>query len=221
VNRFSRESDVTETEPKPGDAVLPPDEAAAPDPTLGADARPDPRKAGMACFLVSEAAFFSTLLMVYVLYLKNDATPPSPADVLALPLVLATTTCLLSSSATIHFAEAALHAGRVGRFRLLWAVTTLLGAVFLAGTAFEWTELFAKGLTPATNLFGTTYYTLVGFHAFHVSLGVLALAAVLLLSARGHLPGKAPIAVTLVSWYWHFVDVVWILVFLIVYVAGR
>ena len=206
---------MTETE------VLPPDEAAAPDPTLGADARPDPRKAGMACFLVSEVAFFSTLIMVYVIYLRTDTTPPTPADVLALPLVLATTACLLSSSATIHFAEAALRAGKTGTFRLLWAATILLGAVFLAGTAYEWTELFAKGLKPSTNLFGTTYYTLVGFHAFHVSMGVLALKIVLFLSLRGHLPGREPIAVTLVSWYWHFVDVVWVVVFLVVYVAGR
>jgi cytochrome c oxidase subunit III len=219
---------VTETEPKPGEPVLPESEAAPPDPTLGAEARPNFYKAGMACFLVSEAAFFSTLLMVYTIYLGTDAAntadpdQPTPAKVFELPLVMLSTFLLLSSSVTIHFAEKALREGKTAAFHGLWALTILLGTLFIACTGYEWYGLIHEhGLTIDRNMFGTTYYTLVGFHAFHVSLGILALTAVLFLAMRGKLPGHEPIAVTLVGWYWHFVDVVWILVFTIVYIAGR
>jgi cytochrome c oxidase subunit III len=180
---------------------------------------------GMIAFLISEAAFFSTLVMVYIVFLGADARPggrggPTPA-VLSLGLVVGTTICLLSSSATIHLAERALRQGGEARFRLWWTATIVLGLVFLAGTAYEWRELIARGLTIRRNLFGTTYYTLVGFHGAHVSVGVLVMLIVLGLAMRRQVTARNPHGVELVSWYWHFVDGVWVVVFTVVYLVGR
>src|SRR4051794_6649822 len=175
----------------------------------------------MLAFLVSEAAFFSTLLVGYVVYLGKSIVGPTPREVLSLALVTATTACLLASSYTVHRAERALRTGANG-FARWWAATAALGVTFLTGTAFEWYELIVtRGLAPATNLFGTTYFTLVGFHAAHVTAGVVMLLAVLGLWRRGHLSGREPVAVTLTAWYWHFVDGVWVVVFTVVYVVGR
>ncbi|MBX9581149.1 MAG: heme-copper oxidase subunit III [Gemmataceae bacterium] len=214
---------MTDLSPTPdAPEVLPESAVAPPDHTAGVEGRPEPHKAGMVCFLVSEAAFFSTLIMAYVIFLRHGSAGPTPAEALSLPLVLGNTACLLLSSVTVHLAERSLRKGNVGTFRLLWAATILLGVLFLVGTAVEWRGLIRDhGLTIGVNLFGTTYYTLVGFHAFHVTLGVLSLTAVLGVSARGLLPGTAPLPVTLVGWYWHFVDIVWVVVFLVVYVLGR
>jgi cytochrome c oxidase subunit 3/cytochrome o ubiquinol oxidase subunit 3 len=188
---------------------------------VGAEVRIDPRKVGMLAFLTSEAAFFSTLVVGYIVYLGKSIVGPTPREVLSLPLVVATTVCLLTSSYTVHRAERALRTGTDG-FARWWAATAALGAAFLAGTAYEWYELIAThGLTLGTNLFGTTYFTLVGFHAAHVTVGVIVLLSVLGLWRGGHLPGREPVAVTLTAWYWHFVDGVWVVVFTVVYVVGR
>jgi cytochrome c oxidase subunit 3/cytochrome o ubiquinol oxidase subunit 3 len=128
---------------------------------------------------------------------------------------------LLSSSATIHFAERALRRRGEGGFRLWWTATIMLGIVFLAGTAYEWRDLIAHGLTMQRNLFGTTYYTLVGFHGAHVTAGVIAMLIMLALALRGQVTAANPHGVELVSWYWHFVDGVWIVVFTVVYLVGR
>lgn len=181
---------------------------------------------GMMAFLLSEVAFFSTLIMVYVVFLGADAQPggrggPSPSEVLSLGLVAVTTICLLSSSATIHFAERALRQGGEAAFRLWWTATIVLGVVFLAGTAYEWRELIAQGLTMRRNLFGTTYYMLVGFHGVHVTVGVIVMLIVLGLALRREVTARNPHGVELVSWYWHFVDVVWVVVFTVVYLVGR
>ena len=202
--------------------VLPEKDVAPPDPTAGVEGRPDVHKTGMVCFLASEVAFFSTLIMAYVIFLRHGGPPPTPGDTLSLPLVIGTTTCLLLSSFTAHLGERSLRAGSNGGFRLWWALTILLGVVFLGGTAYEWRELIRDhGLTIGRNMFGSTYYTLVGFHAFHVTMGVIALSVVWMLSLRGRLRLPHPMPVTLVGWYWHFVDVVWVVVFLVVYVVGR
>ena len=136
----------------------------------------------MLSFLVSEVAFFSTLIVVYRAYLGAEQSGPTPA-VLSLPLVIGTTFCLLTSSVTVHHAANSLKAwGRAfDVFIRWWSATILLGMIFLAGTAWEWpTELVVvHGLTPGRNLFGTTYYTLVGFHALHVTMGVVAMLTVL------------------------------------------
>lgn len=176
---------------------------------------------GMIMFLLSEVAFFSTLIVTYALYLGKDTGGPKPAEVLALPLVIGTTICLLSSSLTIHAAETALRHGQSDRFRGLWQLTIALGVAFLAGTAYEWHDLiFAKHLTISGNLFGTTYYTLVGFHGLHVTAGLVALLVALGINWRRSADHIDPQPLKLISWYWHFVDVVWVVVFLVVYVAG-
>jgi cytochrome c oxidase subunit 3/cytochrome o ubiquinol oxidase subunit 3 len=181
---------------------------------------------GMIAFLISEAAFFSTLVMVYLVYIGADAQPggrggPTPAEVLSMRLVIVTTICLLSSSATIHFAERSLRRGGEAGFRLWWTLTILLGIVFLAGTAYEWRELIGRGLTIQRNLFGTTYYTLVGFHGAHVTVGVIIMLIMLGLALSRQVTARNPHGVELVSWYWHFVDGVWVVVFTVVYLVGR
>jgi len=181
-----------------------------------------PGQWGLVSFLVSEVALFGTLIVAYVFYLGKDVVGPTPAEALRLPLVLLTTACLLSSSATIHFAETALRRGSQGGFLLLWAATIGLGAVFLTGTAFEWHDLIVRQhLTISRNLFGTTYYTLVGLHALHVTGGVIAMLIVLGLALRRQVTTANRAGVELVSWYWHFVDAVWVVVFTVVYLLGR
>jgi len=172
----------------------------------------------MVAFLVSEAAFFCTLIVVYLTFLGADQAGPTPA-VLSLPLVICTTACLLSSSGTIYLAEKSLRTGSRSAFMKWWSATIGLGIVFLAGTAYEWNGLMAEhGLTITRNLFGTTYYTLVGFHAFHVTVGVIVMLIVLGLAFRQQVREAG---VELVSWYWHFVDGVWVVVFTVVYLVGR
>lgn len=177
---------------------------------------------GMAAFLLSEVAFFSTLIMSYVAFIGQDIVGPTPAEALSLPLVIGSTICLLSSSVSIHFAEHALRHGQQKIFCMLWGLTILLGVVFLCGTAYEWHDLIEKHhLTIGRNLFGTTFYTLVGFHGLHVTGGIITMLIVLGLALSRSITREHRGGVELVSWYWHFVDMVWIVVFLVVYVFGR
>ena len=177
---------------------------------------------GMLSFLVSEAALFGTLIVTYLFYLGKDVVGPTPAEALKLPLVLGTTACLLASSATVHKAERTLGRGDQGGFLRWWAATIGLGVLFLLGTAYEWYGLIHDhGLTVSRNLFGTTYYTLVGLHALHVTGGVTALLIVLGLALRREVTNANRAGVGLISWYWHFVDGVWVVVFTVVYLVGR
>jgi cytochrome c oxidase subunit 3/cytochrome o ubiquinol oxidase subunit 3 len=175
----------------------------------------------MVAFLVSEVALFGTLIVTYVFYLGKDVVPPTPA-VLSLSLVVWTTACLLASSGTIHKAERTLGRGDQGGFIRWWLATIVLGAVFLVGTAFEWHDLIDHyELTISRNLFGTTYYTLVGLHALHVTGGVVIMTIVLGLALGRQVTSTNRAGVGLVSWYWHFVDGVWVVVFTVVYLVGR
>jgi cytochrome c oxidase subunit 3/cytochrome o ubiquinol oxidase subunit 3 len=193
---------------------------SAPRPAAAPEIALSPGQWGMVAFLVSEAALFSTLIVVYLTFLGKDIVGPSPREALSLPLVIGTTICLLSSSATIHRAEGRLRVGDAGGFRVWWAATIALGALFLAGTAYEWFDLITRyGLTISRNLFGTTFYTLVGFHGLHVTMGLVAMLTVLAMIGRD--PGRARGGVELVAWYWHFVDGVWVVVFSVVYLYGR
>jgi len=179
-------------------------------------------RVGMVCFLCSETAFFGTLIVAYITYLGQSDVGPTPAEALRLPLVIAGTIALLSSSFTVHFANSALRGGRMGPFHLWLALTIALGALFLAGTALEWRDLiFEQGLTINRNLFGTTYFTLVGFHGLHVTVGLILLAVMLSLSLKGAVSSERAEGFEVTSWYWHFVDSVWIVVFAVVYVFGR
>jgi cytochrome c oxidase subunit 3/cytochrome o ubiquinol oxidase subunit 3 len=177
----------------------------------------------MLTFLTTEVAFFGTLIMTYIYFLRQTMQgDPNPSQVFQLPWVIAASLCLFSSSVTIHFAEKALHAGSRQGFLGWWGLTIALGIIFLLGTAHEWDELInTYGLTISRNIFGTCYFTLVGFHAFHVTVGVVVMSIVLWLGLRHQIRVENQAAVTAVSWYWHFVDGVWVVVFTLVYIVGR
>ena len=174
---------------------------------------------GMASFIIAESAIFTIFVVAYLFYLGKSLSGPAPRDVLEVPIFY--TICLLSSSVTIHLAGKRLERDQQLTFVILWLLTIALGGVFMYGTAQEWRRLiYEHGLTISTNLFGTTYYSLVGLHAFHVTLGLVMLTIMLPLSvALGARTQSARIEV--LSLYWHFVDVVWIVVFTVVYIIGR
>jgi cytochrome c oxidase subunit 3/cytochrome o ubiquinol oxidase subunit 3 len=190
-------------------------------PPVSPEKRLSPGQWGMLSFLCSEVAVFGTLIVAYIIFIGRDSEPggmggPKPIDVLSLTLVWGTTACLLASSLTIHLADRALAQGNRSTFVPLFAATIVLGVLFLLGTAHEWNDLINYyRLTISRNLFGTTFYTLVGFHALHVTVGVIVMIIVLAMSRR--LAEKCHATVQLVSWYWHFVDGVWIVVFTVVY----
>jgi cytochrome c oxidase subunit III len=177
---------------------------------------------GMIAFLVSEVAFFSTLIVVYLALIGRDRVGPTPAEALSLHLVICTTAVLLSSSGTVHIAERAMRLGSRRTFLVWWAITIGLGVAFLVGTGFEWHGLITQHrLTISRNLFGTGYYTVVGFHALHVTGGVVAMLTVFILALRRRVTPEHHAAPELVSWYWHFVDVVWVVVFTVIYLLCR
>jgi len=176
-------------------------------------------QAGTLLLILAETSFFCVFIVAYLFYIGKSLGPPYPAQVLELPILA--TVCLLSSSGTILLAVRALERGHVARFAASLLATVALGGAFLVATGLEWKRLiFDHGLTIATNLFGTTFYSLVGFHAAHVSAGLLLMILVCVLAVRGHVRREHATRLELLSWYWHFVDSVWIAVFLTVYVAG-
>ena len=177
-------------------------------------------KVAMACLIIAESAIFTIFVVAYLFYVGKSLTGPTPREVLETPIFF--TICLLSSSLTIHFAGKFLEKGKRIAFLSLWSLTILLGGAFLFGTGQEWHRLiYERGLTISTNLFGTTYYSLVGLHAFHVTVGLLMLAIVSIFTVVGKLAGHHVERVEVLSLYWHFVDVVWVVVFTVVYIVGR
>jgi cytochrome c oxidase subunit 3/cytochrome o ubiquinol oxidase subunit 3 len=180
----------------------------------------DRGKVGLVCLILTEISLFSIFVTAYLFFIGKSATGPQPADVLTFPIWA--TFCLLSSSLTAEMAVRSLRDNAKGRFQLWLGLTILLGAEFLRQTAVEWNKLInTDHLTIATNVFGTTYYSLVGLHATHVVIGLLLLLLVLLLSFGGAQMHKHERRFEILSWYWHFVDAVWIVVFTVVYVIGR
>ena len=181
---------------------------------------PSRGRVGMFCLIAGEAAIFTIFVVAYIYYIGKSLSGPMPREVLEIPII--TTICLLSSSLTIHFAVRALKRGNISSFRIFWFITLALGAIFLIGTARDWHHLiYDRGLTISTNLFGTTYYSLVGLHAFHVTAGLVGLTLVMLLSVAGKVHQENAEPVDVFSLYWHFVDVVWVVVFTVVYLIGR
>jgi len=177
-------------------------------------------KVGMACLIFAESAIFTIFVVAYLFYAGKSLIGPTPREVLETPIFF--TVCLLSSSLTIHFAARFLERGRRGAFLLLWLLTIVLGALFLYGTGQEWHRLiYEHGLTISTNLFGTTYYSLVGLHASHVTAGLIMLIIVLFFGLAGRVGPEQSARVDVLSLYWHFVDAVWVVVFTVVYVLGR
>jgi cytochrome c oxidase subunit 3 len=175
---------------------------------------------GMACLILAESAIFLIFVVAYIYYIGRSLSGPMPGQVLELPIF--STICLLSSSFTVHYAVSALRKDNVRGCTLGLAGTVLLGAIFLTMTAREWYHLIGDvGLTIRTNLFGTTFYSLVGLHATHVVIGLIMLTIALTLSLTGHVKETHAERLDVLSLYWHFVDGVWVVVFLVVYVLGR
>lgn len=175
---------------------------------------------GMTCLIVAETAIFVIFVAAYIFYIGKSLTGPTPKEVLDLPIL--PTICLLSSSLTVHAAVSALRKSNTRMCSFWLAATVLLGGIFIAGTAHEWYELIYKhGLSISTNLFGTTFYSLVGLHATHVVVGLILLSLALLFSMRGEMKEQHTEKLEVLSLYWHFVDAVWVVVFLVVYVLGR
>jgi len=188
---------------------------------LSSDA-PLPYKGRLAMFVLiaAESAIFTIFVMAYIYYIGRSLSGPTPQQVLDVPIL--NTAFLLSSSLTIWLAERALARRAIDVFRAFWALTILFGAIFLFGTAREWYKLITvDGLTVSTNLFGTTYYSLVGLHALHVVVGLILLVAVFVLSVITKLRPQDTQRVQVLALYWHFVDCVWVVVFTVVYVIGR
>ncbi|HXV82670.1 MAG TPA: heme-copper oxidase subunit III [Candidatus Binatia bacterium] len=181
---------------------------------------PSRRKVGVIGLILTESALFTIFVTAYLFYIGKSTSGPYPDQVLNLPILA--TICLLSSSLTIVLAEHAFRRGNTGVFQLWWLITILLALVFLGSTALEWQRLiFRDNLTISTNLFGTTFYSLVGLHASHVIVGLILLVLILILSLRRHVTRAHAEHVEMISWYWHFVDGIWVIVFTVVYIIGR
>lgn len=181
---------------------------------------PDRGVVGILMLIVTETSLFSMFAAAYLIYIGRSVTGPYPKDVLEIPILA--TICLWSSSLTVWLAEHSLIKGELGRFRLWLTVTILLGLEFLTATGLEWKKLiFEDHLTISTNLFGTTFYSLVGLHASHVCVGLFFLITVLIVSLRGFPMATQSRRFVFLSWYWHFVDGIWVVVFSVVYLIGR
>ncbi len=174
----------------------------------------------MAGLIIAESAIFTVFVVAYLFYLGKSITGPTPSQALETPIFY--TICLLSSSLTIHLAAKSLERDYARLFLALWLLTIALGGLFLYGTAQEWRRLiYDRGLTISTNLFGTTCYSLVGLHAFHVTAGLIMLSVVAIFAFAGRMGASQSGRVAVLSMYWHFVDAVWVVVFTVVYVLGR
>jgi cytochrome c oxidase subunit 3/cytochrome o ubiquinol oxidase subunit 3 len=175
---------------------------------------------GMTCLIIAESAIFTIFVVAYLFYVGKSLSGPTPQQVLQLPIL--NTICLLSSSVTITFALRSLRNADTKRFSYWWLATIVLGAYFIFGTAHEWHWLiYEKGLTIKTNLFGTTFYSLVGLHASHVLVGLVALSIVMAFAFAGRVKQEHAERAHVLALYWHFVDTVWVVVFTVVYIIGR
>ena len=177
----------------------------------------DNRKLGMWAFLGSECLFFGSLISKYLLYRGRSVRGPFPEDVYDIPYTSVSSFVLLMSSLTMVLALNAIQRGDHRRLRVWLLATALLGMTFLGGQVFEFTVFVNEGLTLDRNLFGSTFFVLTGFHGAHVSVGVLMLMVLFGMSLAGRLPTSQSERVELIGLYWHFVDIVWIVIFTVVY----
>jgi cytochrome c oxidase subunit III len=181
---------------------------------------PSRGRIGMYCLIIGESAIFTIFVVAYVFYIGKSLYGPTPQQVLEVPII--NSIALLSSSVTIWLAERNLEHKKMKPFAFWWAITIFLGAFFLVGTGLEWHKLiYEDHLTISTNLFGTTFYSLVGLHATHVIFGLFGLSLVLIFTLTGHVREEHAQRIEVLALYWHFVDAIWIVVFTVVYVLGR
>ena len=174
---------------------------------------------GFVIFLLSESVIFLALFAGYAIY-KTSSPLWLPAGVegLEVAMPLRFTVVLVSSSGVIYLAERALHRGRLGAFRAWWLLTMAMGAVFLVGQGMEWAALpFGLG----DGVYGASFYLLTGFHGLHVLTGVLLMGLMLVRSFRAGNYDRGSVGVTAVSLFWHFVDVIWVVLFVLIYVWQR
>lgn len=174
-------------------------------------------KLAMWLFLASDCLLFGALISTYVLYRGASVEGPFPNDVFDIPYTSVSSFVLLASSLTMVLALSALQRGNVGQSRVWLLATALLGMTFVGGQVYEFTAFHNEGLSLTTNVFGTSFYVLTGFHGTHVGVGILMLLTLVSLSLAGRLGPERAEAVELVGLYWHFVDVVWIVIFTVVY----
>ena len=177
----------------------------------------DNRKLVIWTFIASEVMFFTGLIVTYMVMRGRSVTGPYAAEVLSVPLVAINTFVLLASSFTMVTALSAIQQDDQRGFRRWLTVTAILGLLFLGGQAFEFASLYNDGASLSSNMFGATFFTLTGFHGMHVFVGVLWIGFVLARAARGGVTQGNHLAVELVGLYWHFVDIVWIIIFTVVY----
>ncbi len=177
----------------------------------------DNRKLGFWVFIGSETLFFGSLISTYMVYKGASVAGPYPHDVLNIPITSVSTFVLLTSSLAMVLALAAVQNGnRAGTLTWLM-VTAVLGLVFLGFQAYEFTHFVHEGLTIKSNVFGSSFFVLTGFHGVHVSVGVLWLLSLWVLTLRGKIGKENALNVEIAGLYWHFVDVVWIVIFTLIY----
>ena len=175
----------------------------------------------MWAFLGSDCMFFGTLIATYLVYKGKSLVGPYPIDVFDIPVTSVSTFVLLMSSMSMVLAYSWLVRGNLKAFRIWLAATAIMGATFLAFQTFEFRDFVVHGLTPRTNLFGSSFFTLTGFHGAHVTIGVIWLLSILFHSFRkGGVTPEKNLDVDLAALYWHFVDIVWIVIFTVVYLFG-
>jgi len=175
------------------------------------------RKMLFWAFLGSECMFFGSLIATYLVYRGRDAVGPHPHEIFSIPFTTVSAFVLLMSSLTMVLALAAVQQGRQNGAKLWLAVTALLGMTFIAGQVYEFSEFFHHGLALQTNLFGCSFYVLTGFHGTHVTVGVIWLWSLWAMAMRNKLPASRALDVEIGGLYWHFVDIVWIAIFTLIY----
>ena len=175
-------------------------------------------KLAMWLFLASECLLFGGLITTYILY-RNPLEGPTSEDIFDIPFTSTSSFVLLMSSLTMVLAVSAIERGDHQRLRVWLGATAALGATFIAGQVYEFTVFYREGLGFTTSRFSSAFYTLTGFHGVHVTIGIIMLMSMLLLSLRGKLPEHRSETVEVVGLYWHFVDIVWILIFAVVYLV--
>jgi cytochrome c oxidase subunit 3/cytochrome o ubiquinol oxidase subunit 3 len=175
------------------------------------------RKVAMWVFLGSECLFFGTLISTFLLYRNRTGDGPTAAEIFDIPFTSISSFILLMSSLTMVLAHHASERNDWRRTRVWLLATALLGMTFLSGQVFEFTEFVHKGLTVTTSPFGSAFFVMTSFHGAHVAIGVILLLALAFMSFGGKLRSDGGMNVELVALYWHFVDIVWIVIFTVVY----
>jgi cytochrome c oxidase subunit III len=181
---------------------------------------PSPRKVGLISLIITESSLFSIFVVAYIFYMGKSLNPPFPREVIAFPTKTPwlASIALFASSFTIIYAEKMMHKLDRKRFLIWWGITMALGAYFVFYSATEWMELiYHEGLTISVNVFGTTFYSLVGLHLSHVIVGLVLLSIIFVLTLLGKIPVDHIEHTEMISWYWHFVDAIWVVVLTLVY----